>query len=31
MHPKSGKSEIMSGFDTDEIIKQLLEFLVQRY
>ena len=31
MQPKSGKSEIMSGFDTDEIIKYFLEFLVQRY
>lgn len=31
MHSKSGNSEIMTGFYTDEIINELFEYLVQRY
>ena len=31
MHSKSDSSEIMSGFDTDEVIGEFFEYLVQRY
>ena len=30
-HSKSDSSEIMSGFDTDEVIGEFFEYLVQRY
>ena len=31
LHPKSSNSEIMTGFDTDEINKEMFESIVQRY